>query len=117
MSLRSALYVGTVSHHRLVPKRHELRHRVYWLLLDLAELAQVDARLKMFSHNRVNLTSLHNRDHGAGTSASLLAQARGHLHDAGIDNADISIQLLCMPRVVGYDFKATIIFKRKGHHI
>ena len=41
MSLRSALYVGTVSHHRLVPKRHELRHRVYWLLLDLAELAEV----------------------------------------------------------------------------
>ena len=110
MSFRSALYVGTVSHHRLVPKRHELRHRVYWLLLDLAELAQVDARLKMFSHNRVNLTSLHNRDHGAGTGASLLEQARGHLNDAGIDSADISIQLLCMPRVVGYDFNPLSVY-------
>lgn len=39
MSLRSALFVGTVMHTRIRPCRHRLRYRVFSLLLDLNETA------------------------------------------------------------------------------
>ncbi|MFT5509207.1 MAG: DUF1365 family protein [Hyphomicrobiaceae bacterium] len=110
MSLRSALYVGSVSHHRMTPKRHALRHRVYWLLLDLAELPTLNAKLNLFSHNGMNLTSFYDRDHGDGTSVMLLDQARAHLREAGIEGAGVSVQLLCMPRVAGYDFNPLSVY-------
>ena len=34
----SALYVGSVMHRRLRPRRHRLRYRMFWMLLDLDEL-------------------------------------------------------------------------------
>ena len=34
----SALYVGSVMHRRLRPRRHSLRYRVFWMLLDLDEI-------------------------------------------------------------------------------
>lgn len=110
MSLRSALYVGSVSHHRLTPKRHALRHRVYWLLLDLTELPTLNTKLKLFSHNGMNLTSFYNRDHGDGTNKSLLEQVRAHLREAAINDTGVSVQLLCMPRVAGYDFNPLSVY-------
>lgn len=110
MSTRSALYVGHVAHHRLSPKRHSLRHRVYWLLLDLEELSELDGRLRLFSHNRANLISLYDRDHGNGTDQPLRQQALGHLRAAGLDTAGVAIRLLCMPRVAGYDFNPLSVY-------
>ena len=39
MSLRSTLYAGTVMHRRVRPRAHRLRYRVFWMLLDLDEIA------------------------------------------------------------------------------
>jgi DUF1365 family protein len=99
-----------VSHHRLLPKRYSLRHRVYWLLLDLAELPALQAGLKCFSHNRFNLMSLYDRDHGDGTGRSLLAQSLDLLRAAGLDDTGVTVQLLCMPRVAGYDFNPLSVY-------
>ena len=44
MTLRSALYVGSVMHRRLRPRPHHFRYRAFWLLLDLDELASCPAR-------------------------------------------------------------------------
>lgn len=110
MNLGSALYVGSVSHHRLTPKRHALRNRVYWMLLDLSELAALDAELKLFSHNRCNLFSCFDRDHGDGTDTPLLEQARTLIASAGIDAREPTIQMLCMPRVAGYDFNPLTVY-------
>lgn len=115
MSLRSALYVGSVSHRRMTPRPYQLRHRVYWLLLDLAELSSLGADRRLFSHNRTNLVSFHDADHGDGSGRPLIDQAVGHLRRAGIDDPTVSIQLLCMPRVAGYDFNPlSIYFCRDG---
>jgi DUF1365 family protein len=102
--------VGTVSHNRLTPKRHSLRHSVYWLLLDLEELPALNSRLKFLSHNGVNLASFYDRDHGNGTDTSLFNQALAQLREAGIDDTNVSVQLLCMPRVAGYDFNPLSIY-------
>ena len=78
MSANSALYVGHVTHRRMTPKQHFLRHRVYWLLLDLDEVDDLDQRLRLFSHNKLNLMSLYDRDHGGGRDVGLKEQMLAH---------------------------------------
>ncbi len=60
----SALYLGTVMHQRLRPRRHRLRYRIFSVLLDLDELDGLAAQLWLFSRNRFNLFSFFDRDHG-----------------------------------------------------
>ena len=71
MSANSALYAGSVMHQRLRPARHRLRYRVFSLWVDLDELPDLARRLRLFSFNRFNLFSLHERDHGARNSHNL----------------------------------------------
>ncbi|HME84185.1 MAG TPA: DUF1365 family protein [Roseiarcus sp.] len=107
--LQSSLYVGSVFHRRLTPKPHRFRYRLFWLLIDLEEIDDVDRRLKVFSHNRFNLFSLFDRDHGDGGALSLIAQARELLAAQGID-AGGPIRLLCMPRTLGYGFNPISVY-------
>lgn len=104
MTQASALYRGRVMHRRLRPKAHELNYRVFWLLLDLAEIDGLDRRLRLFSRNRFNLLSFHDRDHGDGSGAALRPQIEAWLSRAGIDIGDGPVRLLTMPRVLGYVF-------------
>ena len=67
----SALYAGSVVHRRLRPKRHRLRYGIFYLLLDLDEIDRLDGKLRWFSHNRFNLFSFHDRDHGNGRESPL----------------------------------------------
>lgn len=100
----SGLYAGEVSHHRTRPRRHRLRYRVFWLLLDLGELDGLDRELRIFSRNRFNLLSFHDRDHGDGSGRPLRGQVEAHLSALGVDIAGGAIRLLTMPRVLGFVF-------------
>jgi len=106
----SALYRGRVVHSRLRPRAHRLNYRVFWLLLDLAELDELDRRLRVFSRNRLNLLSLHDRDHGDGSGAALRPQIEALLARAGIDLQGGPIRLLTMPRVLGYVFNPISLY-------
>ena len=110
MSDESALYQGAVAHRRFRPRAHRLRYRVFWLLLDLAELDDLDRRLTFFSRNRFNLLSFHDRDHGDGAAVPLRAQIEGRLAEAGVDLGGGSIRLLTMPRVLGYVFNPISLY-------
>ena len=74
MTGASALYVGGVFHTRLRPRRHRLKYRVFWLMLDLDEIDVLDRRLKTFSRGRFNLMGFYDRDHGDGSGAPLRGQ-------------------------------------------
>jgi DUF1365 family protein len=108
--MRSALYRGSVMHRRLQPRRHHFRYRVFWLLIDLDELPMLSQRLRLFSHNRANLFSLHDRDHADGSDTPLRLQAERLLADAGIDLGGGRMAVLCMPRTLGYDFNPLSIY-------
>lgn len=107
--LSSALYVGSVSHRRVTPRRHRLRYRVFWLLLDLDEPRDLSRRLCLFSHNRFNLFSFHDRDHGDGESTPR-AYVERVLKRQGIDIGAGRVSLLCMPRILGYVFNPLSIY-------
>lgn len=103
--MRSALYRGSVMHARLAPVQHRFRYRVFTLLIDLDELPVLAKRLRWLSHNRFNLMSLHDRDHGdAGAGEGLRAWAERTLCAAGISPPQGRIELLCFPRLLGYVF-------------
>jgi hypothetical protein len=110
MNTASTLYVGSVMHRRLRPKRHRLRHAVFWMLLDLDEIDEVDNRLWLFSRNRINAVSFVDRDHGERSAEPLRAQIERHLDAAGIALAGGPIRLLCMPRIFGYGFNPISIY-------
>jgi len=109
----SAMYAGSVMHQRLRPARHRLQYRLFSLLLDLDELPVLARRLRLFSLNRFNLFSLHERDygsgvvgnHGAGLRAYVEQQLRaGHLATGG------AIRLLTMPRILGHAFNPLSVY-------
>ena len=110
MTIDSCLYVGSVFHRRLGPRPHRFRYRLFWLLIDLDEIGALDGRLQLFSHNRFNLFSLFDRDHGDGRGAPLRGQADALLAAHGIDIGDGAIRLLCMPRTLGYDFNPLSVY-------
>jgi DUF1365 family protein len=110
MSAGSSLYVGSVMHRRLAPRRHRFRYRAFWLLLELDAIATVSAGLTCFSHNRPNLFSFYDTDHGDGSGTPLRLQIERQLAAAGIAGADGPIYLLCMPRTLGYSFNPLSIY-------
>lgn len=104
MSLVSAIYTGAVIHRRLRPRVHGLRHKCFWLYLNLDEVESLASRIACFSKERFNLFSFYTRDFGDGSQMPLRQQALAHLARAGIDLAGGPICLLFMPRVLGYGF-------------
>ena len=105
----SAIYRGVVLHRRLRPKRHELRYRIFNMLFDLDELPRLGQELALFSHNRFNLFSFHDRDHGDG-NGPLRAYVEDVLRKHGLDIGGGPIRLLCMPRVLGYVFNPISVY-------
>jgi len=51
-----------VLHHRFTPKEHRFLYRIFLFAFDLDELPQLHRRLPLFSYNRANLFSFHDRD-------------------------------------------------------
>jgi len=106
--LASCLYVGEVMHRRARP-HHRLRYRVFSLLIDLDELPALDRRLRWFSHNRFNLLSFHDRDHGRRDGTPPRAWVDAALAANGIETGG-RIALLCFPRLWGYVFNPLSVF-------
>ena len=106
----SCLYTGSVMHRRIKPKTHKLRYRAFWTLLDLDELPSLDKKLRLFSMERFNLFGFYTADHGDGSKVPLRTQAEKHLATAGIDLEGGKIELLCMPRMLGFVFNPISVY-------
>lgn len=106
----SALYGGAVMHQRLRPRRHRLHYRVFSLLLDLDEIDGLSRRLKLFSRNRFNLFSFHDRDYATGSDTPLRQQIEDHLRAGGLAPDGGPIRLLTMPRILGYVFNPLNVY-------
>ena len=105
----SALFRGRVVHQRFAPKAHSLNYRMFQGLFDLDELPALSRDLKLFSHNRFNLFSFFDRDHGDGR-LGLRSYVEEVLLTAGIDIAGGPIRLLCMPRILGHVFNPLSLY-------
>jgi DUF1365 family protein len=100
--VRSALYSGTLVHSRRTPAEHSFRYPVSYFLLDLDELPELDRRLRLFSWNRPNLVTLHDRDHFDDDGRSLKEKVVAFCADGGIEVE--RVLMLAQLRVLGYVF-------------
>ena len=102
--IASGLYVGDVMHRRLRPRVHQLRYRLFSLLLDLDEIDALAGRLRLFSRRRFNLFGFTDSDHLDGGKVPLQAQIASRMVRAGIDWDQGPVRVLTMPRVLGFAF-------------
>jgi len=110
----AALYDGQVMHARMKPKAHRFTYSVYSLLIDLDRLDEAAKASFMFSVDRFNLLSFHEKDHGPGDGAPLGAHARKLFQRAGMAAVPARILLLCYPRVLGFTFNPIAVYFAYG---
>ena len=104
MIKNSKIYTGKVIHKRFKPKEHYFKYNVFSLLLDLNELEEINKYIKFFSYNKFNIISFYDKDHGDRDGSSIKLWVKKNLKSIGIMTEDISIKLLCYPRIFGYVF-------------
>lgn len=103
-SVRTRLYTGWIAHERSRPARNAFRYPIYYLALDLDEIDEVDAHLGRFSHNRPNLVSFWDADHGPRDGSPLRPWIDALVARADIDLTGGRVMLLTFPRVLGARF-------------
>lgn len=100
------LCFGQVRHRRLRPSVNAFDYGVYYLRLPLRSMnsgATPVFASRLLSHNRFNLLSFHDKDHGDARQP-LLHWIEALLRKEGICDADGEIWLQAFPRVLGYVF-------------
>ncbi|WP_293385248.1 DUF1365 domain-containing protein [Phenylobacterium sp.] len=105
--LASGLYTGLVSHARVKPRRHKLAYKVFMLLIDLDELA--DLKLKTLGVGRFNLFGFDPQRFGDGSDRPLKAQIEAILAEAGIPTGG-PICVLAMPQILGRAFNPLTVY-------
>lgn len=101
--------IGSVRHARRRPAANAFSYPAYFLRLPMRRLDAALAGQRWLSHNRFNLLSFHDGDHGllscAAAPGAPLAWLEALLAAEGIDDASGEVWLHTFPRVLGYVFK------------
>tara|TARA_B100000700_G_scaffold133189_1_gene148694 strand:- start:628 stop:1386 length:759 start_codon:yes stop_codon:yes gene_type:complete len=108
--MNSNIYNGHVIHTRFKPVKHFLKYKTFSLFIDLDELELLDKKFKIFSFNKFNIFSFHNKDHGERNGKSLKEWVLYNLKKFNIGKNINRIKLLCYPRIFGYVFNPLSIF-------
>jgi hypothetical protein len=107
--MEPGLYIGEVIHQRFAPRPHRLSYHIFQMLIDLNRVPQT----RTLSHNRFNLFSFYDRDHGPvqeDTAGSLYDRMAGMLREKGLYTDVDRIWLLTMPRVLGFVFNPISLY-------
>ncbi|MBI1239415.1 MAG: DUF1365 family protein [Alphaproteobacteria bacterium] len=108
--LNPGFYWARVMHARHRPFLHRFTYRIFTLLLDIDRLDETTGRLRLLSRNRFNCFSYCDADHGARDGSPLRPWVEARLHESGIAAKPARIDLLAMPRVLGYVFNPLSIY-------
>ena len=108
--MNSCIYNGEVTHTRFKPVRHFLRYKTFSLLIDLDEINELDSRISIFSHNKFNIFSFYDKDHGERDGSSLKEWVLTNIRKFNIEGKINKIKILCYPRIFGYVFNPLSIF-------
>jgi len=108
--MNSCLYNGEVNHTRFKPVKHFLNYKTFSLFIDLDEIEQLDKSISIFSHNKFNIFSFYNKDHGDRDGNCLKKWVISNLQKYKIEGNISKIKILCYPRIFGYVFNPLSIF-------
>ena len=108
--MNSCIYNGEVTHTRFKPVRHFLKYKTFSLLIDLDEINLLDKSIGIFSHNKFNIFSFYDKDHGDRDGGNLKDWVISNLKKLQIKENITKIKVLCYPRILGYVFNPLSIF-------
>ena len=108
--MNSCIYNGEVTHTRFKPVRHFLKYKTFSLLIDLDEINELDSRISIFSHNKFNVFSFYDKDHGERDGSNLKDWVLINIRKFNIEGKINKIKILCYPRIFGYVFNPLSIF-------
>ena len=108
--MNSCIYNGEVTHTRFKPVRHFLKYKTFSLLIDLDEINILDKSIGIFSHNKFNIFSFYDKDHGDRDGGNLKDWVISNLKKFGVKENITNIKVLCYPRILGYVFNPLSIF-------
>ena len=108
--MNSCIYNGEVSHKRFKPVRHFLKYKTFSLFIDLDEINLLDKSISIFSHNKFNVFSFHDNDHGNRDGGCLKDWVLMNIKKFNIESKITKIKILCYPRIFGYVFNPLSIF-------
>ena len=108
--MNSCIYNGEVTHTRFKPVRHFLKYQTFSLLIDLDEINFLDKSIGIFSHNKFNIFSFYDKDHGDRDGGNLKDWVISNLNKFQIKENITNIKVLCYPRILGYVFNPLSIF-------
>ena len=101
MAALPKLIIGNVMHSRLRPANNAFVYPVFYMQLPVNNLAA--ANCTIFSVDRNNLLSFHQKDHGPKDGSPLLPWIQALLREHRLpDDGEITLQ--CFPRLLGYVF-------------
>jgi len=102
--MRSHLLEGKLRHRRVRPFTYAFEHDVFYTALDLAELDEVDRRLRLVGRNRRAVLGFRDADHLVVPATDLAADLMTHLRAEGEDPDGWRVTLITNLRVLGYVF-------------
>ena len=108
--MNSCIYNGEVNHTRFKPVKHFLNYKTFSLFIDLDEIEKLDKSISIFSHNKFNIFSFYNKDHGDRDGNCLKKWVISNLQKYKIEGNISKIKILCYPRIFGYVFNPLSIF-------
>lgn len=104
MNEAAILYSLHVMHRRHVAPLYRFVYKIFSVLFDIDQLDALHRRHGLFSHNRFNVFSVHDADHGRGEVGGLRRWAEEICATQGIALAGGRIRLLAQPRMFGWAF-------------
>lgn len=110
MSQPARFYIGKVSHRRFGKISHVLRYRIAYLLLDLDRLEEAGRLSRLLKIGKRGLIRFDPLDHGEGKTQDLAGWVRAFVAQQGVQEEVASIQLLTLPRMLGYVFNPVSVY-------
>lgn len=108
--MNSKLYIGQVTHARLVPVKHSFRYPVYFYAFDLDELPLLARQTPLFGHNQLRPVAIHDQDYLIPGQQSIRAKLEEVLCRAGMGNPLGKVQLVTAARYFNYIFNPVSFF-------
>lgn len=103
-------YTGAVVHRRHGAVAHKLRYRIAYILLDLDRMKEANAASRLFGVESLAPLSFRAKDHGDGTSQNLASWVREYLIAQGVKTEASRIELLTLPRMLGFVFNPISVY-------
>lgn len=101
---------GITTHVRYEPFKRRFAYPLAQILIDIDRVAEAAHGCRLLGHNRFNLFSFHDCDHGDRSGAALRPWVETRFAEAHVALDGGRIDLLCFPRVLGYVFNPLSVF-------